>query len=118
MLEADYPWAAVRDPNILIFANLEAANAAYKLVWRLAGAEAIGPILLGMKKPVQSRVLLQRQRLRQGAQELSLSDFEHNPDQALYMDHIRSQDTLGAQELQSTLDQRKRAIALHRIGEQ
>src|SRR5438094_10086474 len=71
-----------------------------------------------MKKPVQSRVLLQRQRLCQGAQELSLSDFEHNPDQALYMDHIRSQDTLGAQELQSTLDQRKRAIALHRIGEQ
>jgi malate dehydrogenase (oxaloacetate-decarboxylating)(NADP+) len=48
MLEATYPWAAVRQPNILIFANLEAANAAYKLVWRLAGAEAIGPILLGM----------------------------------------------------------------------
>jgi len=52
MLEENYPWAAVRDPNILIFANLEAANAAYKLVWRLAGAEAIGPILLGMRKPV------------------------------------------------------------------
>ena len=52
MLEENYPWAAVRHPNILIFANLEAANAAYKLVWRLAGAEAIGPILLGMRKPV------------------------------------------------------------------
>jgi malate dehydrogenase (oxaloacetate-decarboxylating)(NADP+) len=52
ILEGTYPWATVRKPNILIFPDLQSANAAYKLVWRLAGAEAIGPVLMGMNKPV------------------------------------------------------------------
>ncbi|MBT5403392.1 MAG: NADP-dependent malic enzyme [Crocinitomicaceae bacterium] len=38
--------------NTLIFPNLSAGNISYKLMQELGGAEVIGPILLGMKKPV------------------------------------------------------------------
>jgi malate dehydrogenase (oxaloacetate-decarboxylating)(NADP+) len=40
------------DANILIFPNLESSNIAYKMLARLTSAEAIGPILIGMRKPV------------------------------------------------------------------
>ena len=53
VLEQSYPWSRLRESaNVLIFPELQSANIAYKLLWRLADAEAIGPILLGMDKPV------------------------------------------------------------------
>jgi malate dehydrogenase (oxaloacetate-decarboxylating)(NADP+) len=52
ILEGRYPFARVRDPNVLVFPSLESANVAYKLLHRLGDAETIGPILLGMSKPI------------------------------------------------------------------
>ena len=53
-----YPFTHLSGPaNVLVFARLSAANVAYKLLDQLGGADAIGPVLLGMDKPVH---ILQR----------------------------------------------------------
>jgi malate dehydrogenase (oxaloacetate-decarboxylating)(NADP+) len=54
ILRENYPFSELigQEVNTLIFPNLAAGNVAYNLLKEVGGADAIGPILLGLKKPV------------------------------------------------------------------
>jgi malate dehydrogenase (oxaloacetate-decarboxylating)(NADP+) len=53
ILAETYPFNRLQGAaNVLIFPNLESGNIAYKLLARIGGAEVIGPILVGLSKPL------------------------------------------------------------------
>ena len=54
ILRDNYPFSELvdEDVNVLIFPNLTSGNVTYNLLKEVGGADAIGPILLGLKKPV------------------------------------------------------------------
>jgi malate dehydrogenase (oxaloacetate-decarboxylating)(NADP+) len=54
ILKDNYPFSELvdEDVNVLMFPNLTSGNVTYNLLKEIGGADAIGPILLGLKKPV------------------------------------------------------------------
>ena len=61
--ESDFPCCSIHGrANVLIFPDLQSANIGYKLIQTMSGAEIIGPILMGMKKP--AHILIRNQGVR------------------------------------------------------
>jgi malate dehydrogenase (oxaloacetate-decarboxylating)(NADP+) len=64
IIEEQYPFSSLKGgANVLIFPDLASANIATKLVAKIGGGELIGPILLGMSRPVH---VLQRSATVEG----------------------------------------------------
>ena len=76
LLKENYPFSDLvnETPNVLIFPNLAAGNIAYHLLQELGSAEAVGPILLGLRKPVY--VLQLGSTVRQIVNMIALSVIE------------------------------------------
>ena len=59
ILDKTYPFTGIKNgANVLVFPNLDSANIAYKLMARIGQVTVIGPILMGMRKPIH---ILQRE---------------------------------------------------------
>jgi malate dehydrogenase (oxaloacetate-decarboxylating)(NADP+) len=80
LLKDHYPFSDLIEhtPNTFIFPNLESGNIAYKLLMELGGAEAIGPILMGMNHPVHVLQLGSSVREVFNMVAIAVVDAQHN----------------------------------------
>jgi malate dehydrogenase (oxaloacetate-decarboxylating)(NADP+) len=93
-MRENYPFSDLKGAaNVLVFPNLSAGNIAYKLLNHLGGATAIGPILVGMRRPVQI--------LEQGA---DVQDIVNMATVAVVDAQSRSQSAEGIPSLFATAD--------------
>ena len=53
LVDEYYPFSDVRDANVLVFPNLDTANATIKVLSHLSDVDVVGPVLLGGSKSVQ-----------------------------------------------------------------
>lgn len=76
LLKEHHPFSALADgpANVLIFPNLSSANIAYNMLKEVAGIEKVGPLLLGLKKPIQ--VLQQGSTVREMVNLTAISVLE------------------------------------------
>ncbi len=83
LLREHYPFSALaqQGANTLIFPDLNAGNIAYKLLQEMGGAEVIGPVLMGMRRPVH--ILQQGSSVREIVNMAAIgvvdAQVKHNP---------------------------------------
>ncbi|WP_207801966.1 NADP-dependent malic enzyme [Pontibacter arcticus] len=85
LLREHYPFSelAEKGANTLIFPTLSAGNIAYKLLQEIGGAEAIGPVLMGMRKPVHILQLGSSIREIVNMIAIAVVDAQNNNNQAI-----------------------------------
>ncbi len=108
LLKDNFPFSTLNGApaNTLIFPNLDAGNAAYKILQEIGGAEAVGPILIGMKKPVHILQLGSSVREIVNMVTIAVVDAQSKEESGLQKVAIKTR-SLGAKIIAKTIKPRK-----------